>query len=227
MKIFKSVPILFLSILFFAGCESSIENQNLRASAVSVNGDDIVFRVYPENSSGDIMTGSLVTVTNSENEVLLLEFDNDSQCYISSFDGLESDIYNIKVISAAYKEAACIQIPHLRLTKAPTIVSFSDSMGNSVLSGKSINSQSAVSCAWNSLGNGIVYQVSIKTVLSRIWTGSTSACNIEIPKGTLTAGKTYYLYLTAQKICGDPYFSLPYYSFSSITSSAVTFYVEE
>lgn len=90
MKIFKSVPILFLSILFFAGCESSIENQNLRASAVSVNGDDIVFRVYPENSSGDIMTGSLVTVTNSENEVLLLEFDNDSQCYISSFDGLES-----------------------------------------------------------------------------------------------------------------------------------------
>lgn len=100
-------------------------------------------------------------------------------------------------------------------------------MGNSVLSGKSINSQSAVSCAWNSLGNGIVYQVNIKTALNRIWTGSTSACNIEIPKGTLTAGKTYYLYLTAQKICGDPYFSLPYYSFSSITSPAVTFYVEE
>ena len=227
--IMKSMIVfLVAAATLFASCSSEVQSvYRIRASAESKNGGSIVFKVFPENGDGDCMSGASVLAVNSENMVTVLAFDNGTQCYTGTVDGLESDTYTVKVNSVLFDSIQSLKMPHERLVTKPSVISFSDASGNSVLAGSSLSSVETINCTWNALGGGVVYQVAVKTALSTKWTGSTSAATIDIPADTLASGTSYYLYVTAQKMYGDPYFvDKLYYSNSSITSAGISFYVE-
>ena len=85
MKINK--PLLLSSLLLVPIILSCRQNEDspqiqLRASLLSSSGGDITAYAYPENSeTGNIVTGAVVLIYNSANEVTELSFDNSSQCY--------------------------------------------------------------------------------------------------------------------------------------------------
>ena len=220
------ITILLLFCSLARGCNKDISVFRVRGSITSSEGKKANVKVIAENEFGDCMTGAVVLVTDSSNTVTVLEYDSDLCCYSSDVAGVENEIYTIHVDSIAAGKIHTLKIPHTRLLEKPALISFSDSKGNSVLSGDKLSLHSSFYAAWNSCGNDIVYNVTIKTPVSTVWSSSSSSTNIEIPSDNFKAG-VYYIYITAQKIYGDPYFlSENYYSVSSMQSSGIQFYVE-
>ncbi len=219
--------IIVLIILTSCKFDKEEENFKIRVSAISENSSDITFKVYPENAQGNIVSGAVVTVTDSLNIVHLLPFSFSNQVYSETIENTSNSEFTIQVASNCISQRRTIKIPHQTLTQKPSISIFNDSDGNSALSGKELKSNQEIQLAWNNLGENIVYNVSIKSTLKTVFTKSTEVPFIIIPENTLESNKNYTVFIKAQKINGDPFFlKYDYYSVSSITSSGITFFTE-
>lgn len=223
--------LLFVGILLIplASCHEEQPEYNLhvRICAESHNGSDISFKVFPENSDGNIANGAVVYVQNADNIITYLTFNNNCQYYDGIAPACLSGEYKVIVHSKALDTYYETNIINKVLTEKIVFSSFYDSQGNSVLSGDSIQCNEAVQIAWNSAGDDIVYQVQVTTAAHHIWQASTAAPNIVIPQGVLTDSTIYYFQISAQSITGDPTFlNTNYYSVSSIQSPAMSFYTE-
>ena len=222
---FRIIVFIFFCFLFSA-CKKDGPLFRVYGSITTINGGNAEIKAIVENEFGNCMTGAVVFVSDSKNSVTIMDYNSNSCCYTAVVDAIEDDIYTITVDSIAIGKNIVITIPHTRLSTKPTILSFSDSNGNTVLSGDSLSKDCASYAAWESCGNDVVYHISIKSPLTTLWSGSSSSTSIDIPPYILKPG-IYYLCVTAQKIYGDPYFSsADYYSVSSIDSSNIQFYVE-
>ena len=220
------IIILIVFCFLFLDCNKDSPLFRVYCSVTTINGGNAEIKAIVENEIGNCMTGAIVFVSDSKNTVTIMDYNANSCCYTAIVDAIEDDIYTITVDSIAIGKKIFIEIPHTRLTAKPTIISFSDSNGNSVLSGDSLSKDCASYVAWESCGNDVVYHISIKSPLTTLWTGSSSSPSIDIPPYILKSG-IYYFCVTAQKIYGDPYYSsADYYSVSSIDSSNIQFYVE-
>lgn len=231
MKIHKLLLTMYLLfIVILSSCKQNEESPQiqLRASLLSSGGGVISASVYPENcETGNIVTGAVVLVYNSANEVTELPFDNDSQCYTETLsDTLTNDTYTVVVDSSLCDEMT-MTVPHVQLQEKPVVSVFEDSDGNSVLEGTDVDSTLPLQIAWNSLGDDVVYKVTVQSSLSTVFIKSTQTANVVVPASTLEEGGSYYLSITAQYIQGDPYFKTEsYYSASSIKSAGVSFNVQ-
>lgn len=225
-KILLTSLTLIIQLFIFSSCNFLQKEQiRVRACATSKNGSELQFTVYPENSSGNIINGAIIIVRDETNIVTHLTFDNSSQSYIGSVPNNENSEmkFFVEVDSILSNEIITIEIPHLKLTSKPILTDFSDSEGNSVLSAETLNSDKDILIAWESLGENIVYTVSINTSANTIWTKSTNANSVSIPAKTLNNG-IYFLKISAQKIYGDPLFrDTNYYSVSEISGSNFSF----
>jgi hypothetical protein len=203
------------------------ENFKIRASAVSDNTGYITFKVYPENSQGNIVSGAVVTVTDASNVIHLLDFSSSNQFYTKTIEGITNSEYTIQVSSNCITNRHTMIIPHTLLTEKPAVSVLNDSDSNSALSGKELQSNQEIQLAWNNLGVDLVYNVSIKSTLKTVFSKSTQVPFIMIPADSLEKNSNYTLYINAQKIYGDPYFiNADYYSVSSITSSGLSFFTK-
>lgn len=218
--------LMLVFALVFTSCvnpSESDEKIRVRVSVTSKNGGDIGFKVFPENQYGNITTGANVYLIDSNNTYTYLEFDNDSQSYNTSLASNSTE-FRVVVDSILSKEDICIQVPHIRLAVKPSITTFEDSDGNSVLSGKSVDGSKEIQLVWDSLGDDVVYTVLITTGVNQVWKKSTNASSLFVPSDVLEAGGIYYLKVSAQKIMGDPTFkSDSYYSVSEIEGSTISF----
>jgi len=225
----KKEIVLIIFILLITSCKTSIDNSGnvkIRINAKSEYSKDIDFQVFIENEYGNSVNGALVLAQSESGITELFSFDNSSQSYTGSINGIEDDYYNIIVKSNSLLNFYSKKIPHTRLNKKTAVTFFSDSDGNSVLSGNLLKKNLPIQIAWNSLGQNVNYQVLVKNALNTKWTASINNCNIIIPANTLDAGN-YYLYINAQKSYGDLFFETEnYYSVSNISSSAITFTVQ-
>lgn len=223
--------LLFIGILLIplASCHEEQTEYNLyvRICAESHNGSDISFKVFPENSQGNIINGAVAYVQNADNIITYLTFNNNNQCYDGTAPACSSGEYKVIVHSKAVGEYCEISIINKVINERIVFSAFYDSKGNSVLAGDSIQCNEEVQIAWNSAGDDIVYQVQVTTAAKNIWQASTAAPNIVIPQGVLTDSTIYYFQISAQSITGDPTFlNTNYYSVSSIQSPVMSFYAE-
>lgn len=227
-KILLLSSLLLVPIILSCSQNEDSPQIKLRASLLSSSGGDITAYAFPENSeTGNIVTGAVVLIYNSANEVTELSFDNSSQCYKATLsDTLEYDTYTVVASSSLCNDVA-IAMPHKKLSEKPVASVFEDSDGNSVLKGNELDSALPIQISWNRLGDNVVYKVAIQSGLATAYVKSTQAPNITVPAGVLKTGGSYYMSVTAQCIKGDPYFkSEPYYSASSIKSAGVSFNVQ-
>lgn len=225
----KKFLVVFAACVFMAGCKLSVENLkkglSVRTSFVSDGKGYVAVSVWPENSDGNIVTGAAVTVRDASNQVWYCDFNNDKQVYSTNMESSGGEL-TVTVKSAVLDQIYKKAFPHKTLSSKPVLKVFSDESGNSVLSGKSVDPSEDIQIAWNSLGDGIVYNVQVRSALSVKWSKSTSVPSITIPAGTLSDGN-FYLQIAAQWISGDPLFEKEdYYSQSTVTSSNLSFYTE-
>lgn len=224
----KKVFVFVIAVFAFSGCrfyKNGVERGlNIRTSLVSESNGVISVSVWPENMNGDISTGAVVSVTDPSNQVWLCEFNNQKQAYVkdieSSFESFKVNVKSELLESPFEKTYA-----HKAITEKPVVKVFSDESGNSVISGNALNGNEELLVAWDSLGEGVVYNVQIRSALSVKWKKSCSTSSISVPSDTLSAG-TYYIQVTAQWISGDPYFKNDdYYSQSTSASSSLSFFI--
>ncbi len=224
----KKYILLFIGFIIFTSCQNNIEETfKVRVAAVSDNTEYITFNVYPENSQGNIVSGAVVTITDESNAVHLLPFSSGNQVYTETIEGTNSSVYTVQVSSNCISQPRIIKILHTVLTEKPALTVFNDSDGNSALAGNELQSNKEIQLAWKSLGENVVYNVSIKSTLKTVFSKSTEIPLVIIPANTLKENSNYTVYITAQKIYGDPVFLKDdFYSASSITSSGISFFTK-
>lgn len=162
----KKQLLLLNLILTTILCSCSSNNEpsiRIRASAESTAGSNIEFAVVPENSYGEVINGAIVIVRNSKNVINYLNFNQTKQNYSGFFEDDNSEIYTIEVDTNYDDKIHKIEIPHSVLNKKPVITAFSDSSGNSVIDGDSLNPSKEIQIACKSLGENLVYQIAIRT----------------------------------------------------------------
>ncbi|HCM26081.1 MAG: hypothetical protein A2Z96_05720 [Spirochaetes bacterium GWB1_48_6] len=180
--------------------------------------------VYVEGADGDQVTGAVVVVRNSANDVVLLPFDPVRYCYAGSIAIAEEENFSISVDSILLADSIDYSIPHVRITEEPVLAQFRDSSGRSVLAGENLDGGEEIQVAWSSRIPGSVYQVSARTALETVYSVSTEAPQVVIPAGTFASGSSYYLQIQAQKIFGDPLFRVAdYYSVATFPGSSHVF----
>lgn len=223
----KSLYILLI-VFLISSCsffKTDDINLKIRASFSSEGNGAVTVFVWPENKEGNIVTGAVVTVTDSSNQVWHCEFNNSKQVYSTEIES-SSESFKIRVVSNLLDEPFEKIYPHKIFSEKPVLKSFTDESGNNVLSGKSLSPGEKILIAWNDLGTDIVYQVQVRSAASVKWSSSCSLPSIEVPADVLTEG-TYYLQIIAQWISGDAvYEKEDYYSLSAVTSSSLSFFVE-
>lgn len=225
--------ILLLFSIMIISCSNGINDTRKNDNSLSVRcyvksdiNKGINFSVSLENGEGQIVNGAFIMVSNSEGIASILNFDNSLQAYTGTIDGLVKDLYLINIKSNLLEKDYTVEIPHERLTEKPVILAFSDSDGNDVLKGNTLNKDSKIQLAWSSCGENVNYQIVIKNSSGTKWASSENKNSIIIPESVLSEG-VYYLVISAQKSFGDLYFeTASYYSVSNISSSTVSFCLE-
>jgi hypothetical protein len=199
----------------------------VRAVLKSTGTGGVRATVFVEGPDGNSLSGAVVTVKDTRNALLQLNYDS----VACSYNGITEELpgkssYYIEVGTILATQKIGLTVPYTRLSDPPNITVFQDAAGNSVLHGGTLKPAQPVQIGWAGSGEGVVYQVVIKTALKTVYSVSTNANTVTIPAGTIPTG-TYNLELSAQKILGDAFFnSSPYYSLSIISASPVSCNVE-
>ena len=232
LNVKKILYSMLVSLILLSSCKNiqNSENDshlNARVKITSEYNKNIEFNVYLENESGQSVNCAVVSVKSSSGVSLILEFDNNIQCYKGSMNGIDNDNYEIKVKSNIIGDTYKIIVPHSRLDSKPVVTNFSDSGGNNVLSGKSLINTNEIQISWDSIkADNVVYQVIIRNSLSVKWLASVKSNYVIIPANSLESG-TYYLTINAQNIYGDVLFeTYNYYSVSNCSSASISFCIE-
>ena len=218
----------FLFILFFliSGCSQNVSLYQVRSSVVSNGKNSAYVYVWPENLDGNIVSGAVVSVTDSSHKVYNCEFNSGKQVYFSEVDS-DSETCVITVKSALLSDIFRKVIPYKKVSTKPEPVTFSDASGNSVLKGGILNRDEQIQIAWNALGDCFSYTAKVSSAVNEYWRCSTDACSVFIPENELSSG-LYNLEITAQWTSGDPFYeSEDYFCESTIESSIFPFTVKE
>jgi len=210
-------------LLLFSCAAPEDVKPNIRAVLKATGTGSIRATVFVEGSDGNSLSGAVVTIRDKRNAILQLNYDSVACSYnglMEEFPGESS--YNVDVGTVLSKNKITLTVPYLRLLNAPEVIIFQDMAGNSVLHGQSINSAQPVQIGWSGSGEGVVYQVTIRTALRAVYAVSTNSLNITVPADSIPAG-SYILDVSAQKVYGDAYFrNSQYYSLSYINASLVS-----
>lgn len=223
--------ILCLVAILFASCEqdgdSLVGNARVRTLIESTGTGGAEISVTVEGPDGNAVSGAVVLVGDSAKSVSVLPFDYESCSYTGKHDILADGMFTIRVKSALLEADYERSIRHVQLGTKPTVVEFRDQSGNSVMEGDSLMGSEPLQIAWNSLGEDVVYIITLRTATTVYYKTSTEACSCQIPAGTLKVGSDYYVDIQAQIILGDPLYSEEdYYSASCSGSVNVNFTVQ-
>jgi len=177
-----------------------------------------------EGPNGNSVSGALVNVFDSLNQVTQLVYDSNSCSYSARIDE-NTDTYTFEIRSVLLDEPRHIIVPYTAITKSPNVTVFQDSAGSSVLNGEDLAIGLPIQIAWASSGTGITYQLSVRTALRSYYTVSTNAETITIPGNVIPQG-IFTLNISAQRIYGDPtYKTSNYYSLSNSSNIGMSFSV--
>ena len=194
----------------------------VRAALKATGTGGVRATVFVEGPDGNSLSGAVVTVKDSRNALLQLNYDSVACSYNGVTEELPGESsYHVEVGTILYPEKISLTVPYSRLSVAPNITVFQDAAGNSVLHGQTLKSSQPVQIAWAGNGEAAVYQATIRTALRTVYSVSTNANTVTVPAGAVPPG-AYILELSAQKIQGDAFFnSSSYYSLSFINASPV------
>jgi hypothetical protein len=214
-----------ICFLFFSCDNSSQENVQPRVRAVlkSTGSGGVKATVFVEGPDGNSLSGAMVNIKDKRNALLQLGYDSVTCSYTGILEELSGESsYNVEVATILSSKNIHLTVPYSKLSDAPNITIFQDAAGNSVLHGQSIESNQPVQIGWAGSGEGVVYQVTIRTALKTVYSTSTNANTVTVPAGAIPPG-AYLLELSAQKIHGDAFFiSSSYYSLSFINAPLVS-----
>ena len=209
--------------LILFSCAAPDIKPNVRAALRSTGTGSIRATVFVEGADGNSLSGAVVTIRDKRNAILQLNYDSVACSYNGLMEELPGESsYNVEVTTILSKEKIKLTVPYLRLPSAPEVIVFQDMTGNSVLHGQSINSNQPVQIGWSRSGEGVVYQVTIRTALKAVYAISTNSLNITVPAGSIPTG-SYLLEISAQKVYGDAFFrTSSFFSLSYINASLIS-----
>jgi len=217
--------------LALAGCDNPVQDTpvgqpRVRASFRSSGTETIQARVFIEGPNGNAVSGAVVTVRDNRNVLTQLDFNTATQSYHGDLEEpIDNSTFVAEVFSILSGDIITLTVPYSRVSGTPNITVFQDSSGNSVLNGQSLASAHPIQIGWADGGDGVVYQVTIRTALRIVYAVSTEARTVTIPAHVIPPG-SYLIQISAQRIHGDIHFrSAPYYSVSFMTAPTVTFNV--
>jgi hypothetical protein len=219
--------ILAVCFIFFSCDNSEPTMPRVRAVLKSTGAGGVRATVFVEGPDGNSLSGAMVTVKDTRNALLQLNYDS----VACSYNGITEELpgessYDVEVATIISPRKINLTVPYSRISVAPNITVFQDAEGQSVLHGQNIKSNQPVQIGWAGSGEAAVYQVTIKTALRTVYSVSTNANTVMVPAGVVPPG-SYVLELSAQKIQGDAFFnSSSYYSLSFINASPVSCNVE-
>ena len=218
----KILAVIVCLLVFSCDTQGDIK-PNVRAALKSTGTGSIRATVFVEGADGNSLSGAVVTIKDKRNAIVQLNYDSAACSYnglMEEFPGESS--YNVEVATILSKEKITLTVPYLRLSSAPEVIVFQDMAGNSVLHGQAIDSNQPVQIGWSGSGEGVTYQVTVRTALKTVYAVATNAHNVTVPAGSIPAG-SYLLEISAQKVYGDAYFrNSPFYSLSYINASLVS-----
>jgi hypothetical protein len=196
---------------------------HVRAVLKSTGSGGVKATVYVEGPDGNSLSGAMVNVKDKRNALLQLGYDSVSCSYTGILEELSGESgYDVEVATILSSKNIKLTVPYSKITNAPNITVFQDAAGNSVLHGQTIESSQPVQIGWAGSGEGVVYQVTIRTALKTVYSTSTNANTVTVPADTIPSG-AYLLEVSAQKIHGDAFFiSSSYYSLSYINAPLVS-----
>jgi len=222
---------LMILALLLVGCSNSEQNTppsqpNVRAAFISSGAGTIKASVFVEGPDGNALSGAVVTAKDSRNTLSQFIYESSTCSYTGLLDEFSGETeYTVEVASILSKKIMSLKVPYTKIESAPNVIVFQDADGNSVLSGQTLSTSQPIQIGWYDCGEGVVYQITIKTALTAVYAVSSSACMVTIPAGAIPAG-TYSLEITAQNIHGDMYYrTAPYYSVSIKTSPLMSCHV--
>ncbi len=227
MKKVFTLLIFLLSLFCCLSCKQADDfyDFSMYATVLSKNNGQTIVKAYPVNKFGQILNGVSVIVKNKNNSIVILEFDNENQCYSSIIEPIDSDILNIYAKNIYTNDTCLLSIPFEKITKEPTIKNICDESGNNAFQGDKLDSEKKLYVNWDSLGEDVSYQIIVKKNNTIIFQKTINDSFLEIPP--LESKGTYYIYIKAQKSFGDIYYeSEKYYSCSESNSSSIMFYVQ-
>jgi hypothetical protein len=198
----------------------------VRTTVTASGSGSVQCTVCVEGPNGESVSGALVVLWDETNKAAMLSYDSSTCTYSTAVEEQEGEtMYTIEVATILLDAPVVQKIPYAGLSKKPDITVFQDAAGNSVLNGQTLSKNTPLQIAWTSCGNGIVYQLAVKTALKMIYAISSNAETVTIPADIIPAG-VYTLEILAQKISGDPNFKkADYCSTSSSKSLGITFNV--
>lgn len=200
---------------------------HIRTIVESSGNSDVEVQVFLENSDGNAVSGALVQVRTAVNNVTRLPFDTEKNCYTAFVPPSQEGQIHINVRSALLGSEQAFSIPHTEIQKTPAVTVLQDALGNSMLNGQKLNAREEIQVGWDSVLDGAIYLVRVKTALDPLYSVSTESTQVIIPANTLEAGQNYFVQIEAQKIFGDPLFATAgYYSVSIQSGSNMGFSLE-
>jgi hypothetical protein len=168
----------------------------IRTSIESSTTSDARIRVFVEGKDGNMLTGAVVLVRNSQNNVLVLPLDS---------------LFYFSVQSAVSPERKEYSIRHQKLSTSAALQEMKDSEGNSSLLGEKLQANKPVQIVWNSVVPNALYQIRISDAFGLVYAVSTQETQCIIPENTFIAGN-YFVEIITQIIFGDPLFISDTYS---------------
>jgi hypothetical protein len=210
-------------ILFFTACSRDEDKLNVRITATSKNAGDIEFSVVLENACGNVINGASVFVRDCENIITHLIFDNESQSYKGELSST-GNLFAVEVRSLLLENRKQIEIPHKVLFEKPAINIFSDSEGNSVMEGNTLDSNKEISLSWKKIDDDVVYTLVLRNAGQILFCKSTQSNSMVLPAKSLPENSLLFANVSCQKNYGDiTYSKCDYYSVSIIESSSISF----
>jgi hypothetical protein len=225
----RAVLPLMVTLCFFS-CNNGVQENThaqgrVRASVISTGSGNVRCSVVVEGPGGDSLSGAVVSVMDVGNKISSLTYDPSVCAYQVVLEEQAGTTYTFEINTILSETSITIDVPYTAVLTKPNITIFQDEEGDSVLNGQSLKNNLASQIAWSSCGDGVIYQISIKTALTIVYMVSTNANTYTFPAGSIPAGN-YAVEVMAQKIYGDPlYKTKNYYSVSTTAGMVLSFNV--
>jgi len=228
--------LFFILLMLFSSCEEPKKEEEKietvlifpRISIVSQNTNIADVTVEIEGYDGNLVSGAVVLVSNNSNGILKCNYDFYTGSYFCKYPIPANGIINVSIDSILSSYTLNYTIPHRQIVSKPVINVFEDSDGCSVLMGMPVDFLRTVQIGWTSSGEGIVYQITIRSALQTLYQASTESLTHIIPGGIVdvSPGQIYYIQINAQRIIGDPFFKTSrIYSAAIRTGDTISFNV--
>lgn len=212
----KSTPIITLltavllfTLLIITACESVDKKDpyppKIITSIISSEANSVEIAVKIIGNDGNIINGATVNAINPANNMIILDFNNG--VYRNYFDSLISGDYVIKAIIYYRNETTLLSrtYKHEIIIDKPEINNITDGTGKSSKIGEPLNHTSPIAVNWTDIPN-VIYTFSILHDNQVIYMQNEKTSSILIPANSLDPDKSYYAYIYAEYINGDPFY---------------------